>query len=115
MATMPPAQPNAAAMSGAAPDAGAAPAPEAGGYCIELYVRPDGTFTVKKEMKEEPAPMEEPGAAPPKTADNIGDALKLVLDVYEQDGDAAAESDFDEGFGAKPAAMGAKPGMPAAI
>ncbi len=112
MATMPPAQPNPAAMGGAAPEAGAQP-PEAGGYCIELYVRPDGTFTVKKEMKEEAPEMEEPGEGPAKTADNIGDALKLVLDVYEQDGNASADSEFDEGFGAKPAAMGAKPGMPA--
>jgi len=96
---------------GADPAMGAAP--EQGGYCIEIYVRPDGTFKVAKEMKPEPAPMpgEEPGQE--MTADNIGDALKLVIDILEREGSDKADNEFDEGFGAKPAAMGAKPGMPA--
>lgn len=109
MATMPPA-PMQQAM-GDMPAEGAEQA--AGGYCIEIYVRPDGTFKVKKEMKEEAPAMEEPGAGPEMTADNIGDALKLVIDILEKEGSDQADDQFDEGFGAKPPAMGAKPGMPA--
>ena len=109
MATAP-LNPMPSAMDNMPADGGATDAPA--GYCIEIYVMPGGTFKVKKEMKEEPPMMEEAGT-PEMTADNIGDALKLVLDILEKEGSDMADEQFDEGFGTKKPMAKATPGMPA--
>lgn len=94
-------------MDGMAPEASAG----AGGYCIEIYVKPDGSFTVSKEMKEEPEPAADPAApaAPEMSADNIGDALKMVLDIFEKEGGADEQDQFDQGFGAAKVAGNTNP------
>lgn len=81
-----------------------APEGAQGGYCIEIAVKPDGTFTVSREdAKQEAAEM--PGQEPAgQSANNIGDALKLALDIFQKEGGQAGEDDFDAGF------QGGKPG-----
>lgn len=56
----------------------AAPAADAGeGYCIKIYVRPDGSYTVRG-----PEPMEdEPDEGTP--FETIGEALKEVLSIIK--------------------------------
>jgi hypothetical protein len=106
MATMPipPAAPMAAPT--AAPMDAAAPAEEttapeteaAQGYVIEIIVKSDGTFAVSKEMLQEEA-MEEDGEAPAATFENLGAALKAVMDMVKAN--PVGESDqaqFEAGY-----------------
>lgn len=72
------------------------------GYCIEVYVKPDGTFSVsgpeyKEESEEEP---EEEG----QSAESLPDLLKLVLQTIKENpvGDNASE-EMQAGFMAGPA------------
>jgi hypothetical protein len=101
------------------PAAAAPAAPQ--GYCIQICVMADGTFKVSKG--ELPMDMDagqpDPNMAPDgdqdaddgQSADNIGDALKLALDVYDKAGSQEGEDQFAAGFGGpKPQA----PGAPAA-
>jgi hypothetical protein len=72
----------------------------------------DGRFTLSKSDKAQEAA--EPGGEPQgQSVDNIGDALKLVLDLVEQDGNAEADNQFEQGFGGPETqqAPAQKPGM----
>jgi hypothetical protein len=116
------------------PTASAGGDSDEGGYCIEIKVYPDGHFTVSKESLDEenseeggesadPAAAGAPGAAGggggggdadegEQTADNISDALKMVLAIYKEESSGAEDDAFDSGFGGKPmTGKGAKPGM----
>jgi len=76
----------------------AAPAEEMMGYVIEIIVKADGTFAVSKEMLQEEA-MEETGKAPADTFDNLGAALKAVMDMVKAN--PVGESDqaqFEAGY-----------------
>lgn len=73
-------------------------APQAGAVEICIKVAPDGRLSVYKETGEEgamAAPAEEQPAA------DIGQALKLALDLYRglDRRDLDANKAFDEGFG----------------
>jgi hypothetical protein len=107
-------------MSGAEPSdpssAGAADADE-GGYCIEVCVYPDGHFTVSKESLPEEAAEDGAGGAAggdpsasgaddgsgggedEQSADNISDALKMVLAIYKNESSGAEDDQFNAGFG----------------
>ena len=79
---------------GAAPDM-------AGGYCIEIYVTPDGKMSVAVEpkMAEESAPGEE--AAQPVA--NIGEAMRLVREIVANAGEmtdmGAGQDEMGAGYG----------------
>ena len=96
---MPPAAPMAAPTD--APMDAAAPAEDMmapQGYVIEIIVKADGTFAVSKEMLQEEA-MEETGKAPADTFDNLGAALKAVMDMVKAN--PVGESDqaqFEAGY-----------------
>ncbi len=97
------------------------PADEAGqpatseGQIAELCigVMADGTLTVYKETGEEAAEQE----SPRQSAANIGEALKMVLDLYRAmepgDGDAAFKGGFnaDEGQSQRPMGRNMTRGM----
>jgi len=86
MATMPmpPAAPMAAPTDAAAPaEEMTAPKTEAEqGYVIEIIVKADGTFAVSKETLQEEA-KEETGKEPADTFENLGAALKAVMDMVK--------------------------------
>lgn len=84
----------------------------------------DGSFKVSKGEMPPDAPMEPPNPAmggdgeqdtdDGQSADNIGDALKMALDVYDKAGSKEGEDQFAAGFGgAQPPAQ--KPAMPGAM
>lgn len=103
-----------------APAAPAAQEPAPQGYCIQICVMADGSFKVSKGDlpmdTDMSAGQPDTGMAPDgdqdaddgQTADNIGDALKLALDVYDKAGSQEGEDQFAAGFGGaqKPAAPG---------
>ena len=66
-----------------APDDQGAPEASDGGYCIEIKVKADGTFSVSKE--DMPAEAAEPGEAqePEQQFGSLGEALKGVLDIVK--------------------------------
>lgn len=76
---------------------------ESRGYCIEVYVKPDGTFSISPpEYKES---EEKEGA---HEAESLPDALKIILQTIKENpvsGDATGE--MEAGFMAGPA--GKKP------
>ena len=82
MATMPPAAPMAAPMAAPINAAPAEEMMEPQGYVIEIVVKSDGTFAVSKEMLQEEA-MEETGKEPADTFENLGAALKAVMDMVK--------------------------------
>lgn len=47
-----------------------------GGYCIEIYVHPDGTYKVTREDKPEPKPME--GESQGQPANSLDEALEIA-------------------------------------
>lgn len=47
-----------------------------GGYCIEIYVHPDGTYKVTREDKPEPKPME--GESQGQAANSLDEALEIA-------------------------------------
>lgn len=50
-----------------------------GGYCIEIYVHPDGTFKVTREVKPEPKPMEGmEGESQGQAANSLDEAFEIV-------------------------------------
>lgn len=68
------------------------------GYVIEIVVKSDGTFAVSKEALQEEA-MEENGEAPAATFENLGAALKAVMDMVKAN--PIGESDqaqFEAGY-----------------
>jgi hypothetical protein len=109
--------PTSQGMAPPAADPNAAPAAPQG-YCIQICVLGDGTFEVSKgelpvDMDDgQPDPAMKPDgdndADDGQSADNIGDALKLALDVYDKAGSQEGEDQFAAGFGGathKPGAM----------
>ena len=99
MAMMPPAAPMAAPMD--APMDAAAPAEEMmapQGYVIEIIVKSDGTFAVSKEMLQEEA-AEETGKEPAATFENLGAALKAVMDMVKSNPVGASDqAQFEAGY-----------------
>ncbi len=78
-----------------------APGDMSQGYTIEISVLPDGTFSVSSEPLQAEATEEtgEPGSETGQSAKSIGDALKIVLDIYKNSGTASNEqADFMSGF-----------------
>ena len=106
MATMPMPPAAAPAAAPAAPTETpmeAAPAekmatPEMQGYVIEIIVKSDGTFAVSKEMLQEEA-KEENGEAPADTFENLGAALKAVMDIVKSNPVGASDqAQFEAGY-----------------
>ena len=100
MAMMPPAAPMAAPMDAAAPaEEMTAPEMEAEqGYVIEIIVKSDGTFAVSKEMLQEEA-AEETGKEPAATFENLGAALKAVMDMVKSNPVGASDqAQFEAGY-----------------
>jgi hypothetical protein len=98
MATMPmpPAAPMETPMEAAPAEEMAMP--EMQGYVIEIIVKSDGTFAVSKEMLQEEA-MEENGEAPADTFENLGAALKAVMDIVKSNPVGASDQDqFEAGY-----------------
>lgn len=103
MASMPP--------SMQAPDASADPemdAPEddmSQGYCIEICVLPDGTFTVDSEpLPQESAEENAEGGqeTPSAPLKDIGAAFKKALMIFQNQGkDVDEEAAFNEGASSK--------------
>ena len=104
----PPAAPMAAPMAApaAAPMDAAAPAEEttapeteaAQGYVIEIVVKADGTFAVSKETMQEEA-KEETGKEPADTFENLGAALKAVMDIVKSNPVGASDqAQFEAGY-----------------
>lgn len=78
------------------------------GYCIEVYVKPDGTFSVsgpeyKEESGEEP---EDEG----QSAESLPDVLKLILQTIKENpvGNNPAD-EMQAGFMAGPAGKMGRP------
>lgn len=74
--------------------------PMSGGYCIEIRVSPDGKIQVgREEAAEENAEAEDTSYRPAKS---FGDAVRMAMEIYENNGDMAAgdaQAQFDEGYG----------------
>ncbi len=73
------------------------------GYCIEVYAKPDGSFSVSGPIHKEEPPAEEG-----QSVESLPDALKLVLQTIKENpisGDPSAE--MEAGYQAGPA--GKKP------
>lgn len=72
--------------------------PEMQGYVIEIIVKSDGTFAVSKEMLQEEA-AEETGKEPADTFDNLGAALKAVMDMVKANPVGASDqAQFEAGY-----------------
>lgn len=82
-----------------------------GGYCIEIYVHPDGTFKVTREVKPEPKPMEGmEGESQGQPANSLDEALEIARGMAEgpkEEPMAAAQRGYDK---AKRPEMGMSPG-----
>ena len=90
-------------MQAAAPAPAAPEAPEApAGFCIELYVGADGKMSVAVEPKEEPV-AEEGAEAPSQPVANIQEAMRLIREIIEHDGEmtdpAASQDEMASGYG----------------
>lgn len=71
------------------------------GYCIEIYVNPNGQVSVGVEQKPE-APEQEQGAEGRTPVGGIKEALQLVMEIYQNDGQqtdtATGEEELQAGF-----------------
>lgn len=66
---------------------------ETGDYCIEITVS-GGNISVSSE------PVEPEGEKKGTPVTSIGEAVKMVMDIYENGGDmGASEEDFNAGYG----------------
>lgn len=92
-----------------AADPTAAPAPDQaaqGGFCVELYVKADGSMSVsvepgKAEAAEDAGDPEGGEASQP--VGNIGEALKLIREIVTHGGQptdmAASQDEMSAGYG----------------
>lgn len=68
---------------------------ETGDYCIEITIS-GGNISVSSE----PVEPEEEGEKKGTPVTSIGEAVKMVMDIYENGGDmGASEEDFNAGYG----------------
>ena len=117
MATMPPAAPPAMPEEPIEPmgdDAGMGDMTQ--GYCVELTVKSDGTFAVsgpepiEQEAAEEDAELgAAAGEEDAEVLDNIGAALKAILDLVKANPVGESEQgNFDAGFTGETGGLGSK-------
>ena len=85
------------------------------GYCVELHVKADGTFTVEgpepeSEEQQEPSAAPAEGSAAPaegeKSFPSLGEALKAVLEIVRQNPIGQSEQEgFEAGYASGPHRM----------
>lgn len=63
-----------------------------GSYCIEITVKPDGTFTVATESADAEAAEGGESEEAGESFDNIKDALTAVLDIVKGKGAATSQA-----------------------
>lgn len=75
----------------------ASPAPQPGGFVVEIYVMADGAMSVKSKPMEQEMGEEGAAAGGGTPAKGVGEALKLALQLI-QAGGSSGDDEFAKGF-----------------